>query len=138
MFASDGVWDPAFGAHQNAGRKTTWQVGVSVVPEEVPSGFVVAASVADSTSMVTNWGSNGVEYINTDITLTLARVPVGREIGLTAVDRVSADGIAVGTATVFDRHGRLGTSVTTAISNAKRAVDFTVHDFSEDPRHSGA
>jgi hypothetical protein len=138
LFASDGVWDASFGAHQNAGRKTTWQVGVSVVPEEVPSGFVVAASVADSTSMVTNWGSNGIEYINTDITLTLARLPVGREIGLAAVDRVSQDGIAVGTASVFDRHGRIGTSVTSAIANAKRTVDFTVHDFSEDPRHSGA
>ncbi len=138
VFASNGVWDASFGAHQNSGRKTVWQVGVSVVPQEVPSGFVVAASVADATSMVTNWGSGGVEYINTDITLTLARLPVGREIGLDAVDRVSQDGIAVGTATVFDRHGRLGTSVTTAIANAKRAVDFTVHDFSDDPRNSGA
>ena len=138
LFASDGVWDPSFGAHQNAGRKTTWQVGVSVVPDEVPSGFVVAASVADATSMVTNWGSNGVEYINTDITLTLARIPEGREIGLTAVDRVSHDGIAVGTATVFDRRGRIGTSVTSSIANAKRSVDFTVHDFSDDARTSGA
>jgi hypothetical protein len=138
LFSSDGVWDPSFGAHQNAGRKTTWQVGVSVVPDEVPSGFVVAASVADATSMVTNWGSNGVEYINTDITLTLARLPEGREIGLAALDRVSQDGIAVGTATVFDRRGRIGTAVTSSIANAKRAVDFTVHDFSEEPRNSGA
>jgi Thioesterase-like superfamily len=139
LFSSDGVgWEPSFGAHQNGGRKMTWQVGVAVVPEEVPSGFVVAASVADATSMVTNWGSNGVEYINTDITLTLARLPVGREIGLSAIDRVSHDGIAVGTATVFDRQGRLGTTVTSSIANVKRTVDFEVHDFSEDPRHSGA
>jgi acyl-coenzyme A thioesterase PaaI-like protein len=138
-FSSEGVgWDPSFGAHQNSGRKTTWQVGVAVVPEEVPSGFVVAASVADSTSMVTNWGSNGVEYINTDITLTLARLPEGREIGLVATDRVSHEGIAVGTATVFDRRGRLGTSVVTSIANAKRSVDFEVHDFKDDPRVSGA
>ena len=138
LFSSDGVWEPSFGAHQNGGRKMTWQVGVPVVPEEVPSGFVVAASIADATSMVTNWGSNGVEYINTDITLTLARLPVGREIGLAAVDRVSHDGIAVGTATVFDREGRLGTTVTSSIANAERTVDFEVHDFSEDPRNSGA
>jgi hypothetical protein len=137
LFSSEGVgWEPSFGAHQNGGRKMTWQVGVPVVPEEVPSGFVVAASIADATSMVTNWGTNGVEYINTDITLTLARLPVGREIGLSAVDRVSHDGIAVGTATVFDRQGRLGTSVVSAIANAKRAVDFEVHDFSDDPRGS--
>jgi hypothetical protein len=138
FFSSEGVgWDPSFGAHQNGGRKATWQVGVAVVPEETPSGFVVAASVADSTSMVTNWGSNGVEYINTDITLTLARLPLSREIGLAAVDRVSRDGIAVGTATVFDREGRLGTAVVTSIANAKRAVDFAVNDYSDDPRHLG-
>jgi hypothetical protein len=88
--------------------------------------------------MVTNWGSNGVEYINTDITLTLARLPEGREIGLVATDRVSHEGIAVGTATVFDRRGRLGTSVVTSIANAKRSVDFEVHDFKDDPRVSGA
>lgn len=139
FFASEGVgWDPSFAAHQNSGRKTTWQVGLAVVPEEVPSGFVVAASVADSTSMVTNWGSNGVEYINTDITLTLARLPVGREIGLHAIDRVNHDGIAVGTATVFDREGRLGTAVVTSIANARRSVNFEVHDFSDDPRNAGA
>jgi hypothetical protein len=139
LFASEGVgWEESFAAHQNGGRKTTWQVGVPIVPEEIPSGFVVAASVADATSMVTNWGSNGVEYINTDITLILARLPQGREIGLAATDRVSHDGIAVGTATVFDRSGRIGTSVTSSIANAKRAVDFEVHDFKDDPRVSGA
>lgn len=135
LFSSEGVgWEPSFAAHQNGGRKMTWQVGASVVPEEVPSGFVVAASVADVTSMVTNWGSNGVEHINTDITLTLARLPTGREIGLSALDRVSHDGIAVGTATVFDRQGRLGTTVVSSIANTKRAVDFKVLDAVDDPR----
>ena len=67
---------------RTAGARPPGRSGCSVVPEEVPSGFVVAASIADATSMVTNWGSNGVEYINTDISLTLARLPVGREIGL--------------------------------------------------------
>ncbi|MCW2822884.1 MAG: hypothetical protein JWR64_2679 [Marmoricola sp.] len=135
LFASDGVWDESFAAHQNDGHKTTWQVGVPVVPEEAPSPFVVAASVADSTSMVTNWGSNGVEHINTDITMVLARLPVGREVGLSATDRVNHDGIAVGTATVFDRQGRIGTTVVSSIANAERAVDFEVHDFNGDSRN---
>jgi hypothetical protein len=125
LFSSEGVgWAESFDAHQNAGRKATWQVGVPVVPGERPSGFVAAASVADATSMVTNWGEQGVEHINTDITLTLGRQPEGVEIGLSAVDRVSSDGIAVGTATVFDRAGRLGTAVVTSLSNAGRGIDF--------------
>ena len=127
-------WHDSFKEHQNSGRKTTWQVGVPVVPRERPSGFVAAASIADVASMVTNWGDRGIEQINTDITLTLARAPQGVEIGLEAADRVSPDGIAVGTATVFDRAGRLGSAVVTSVSNAKRAVDLTGGDPAEDPR----
>jgi len=139
LFSSVGVgWSNDFGEHQNDGRKTTWQTGMPVVPDEVPSPFVAVASVADAASMVTNWGSRGVEQINTDVTLTLARLPVSLEIGLSASDRVSADGIAVGTAVVFDRAGKLGSAVVSSLANAKRAVDFDVHDFTGDPRSSNA
>ena len=139
LFSSEGVgWSTSFADHQNGGRKTTWQTGVPVLPGERPSPFVAAASVADATSMVTNWGGNGVEHINTDITLTLARLPEGLEIGLAALDRVSADGLASGVAAVFDRRGRLGSVMVSSLANAKRSVDFAVHDFSEDPRASGA
>lgn len=139
LFSSERIgWSNSFGEHQNGERKMTWQTGMPVIPGEKPSPFVAAASIADAASMVTNWGSNGVEQINTDITLTLARTPVSLEIGLAAVDRVSSEGIAVGTATVFDREGRLGSVVVSSIANAKRTVDFGVHDFSDDPRASGA
>ena len=139
LFSSERVgWSTSFGEHQNGDRKMTWQTGMPVIPEEKPSPFVAAASIADAASMVTNWGSNGVEHINTDITLTLARVPVGLEIGLAAADRVSHDGIAVGTVAVFDRQGRLGSAVVSSIANNLRTVDFAVHDFSNDPRASGA
>jgi hypothetical protein len=116
----------------------TWQTGVPVVPEEQPSPFVAVASIADAASMVTNWGSNGVEHINTDITLSLARLPETLEVGLAALDRVSSDGIASGVAAVFDRRGRLGSVMVASLANAKRTVDFEVHDFSDDPRAAGA
>jgi hypothetical protein len=139
LFSSERIgWSTSFAEHQNGDRKMTWQTGMPVIPEEKPSPFVAVASVADAASMVTNWGSNGVEQINTDITLTLARLPVSLEIGLAAVDRVSNEGIAVGTAAVFDREGILGAAVVSSIANAKRTVDFGVHDFSNDPRASGA
>lgn len=124
LFASEpGGWAPSFSEHQNAGRKSTWQVAVPVVPGEKPSGFVAAAGIADIASMVTNWGEGGIEQINTDITLVLAREPDGVEIGLQARDRVSADGIAVGDVVVFDRTGRLGSVVVTSIANTRRTVD---------------
>jgi hypothetical protein len=79
-----------------------------------------------------NWGTEGVQYINTDITLTLARQPVSREIGLSATDRVEYDGIAVGTVEVFDRAGPLGTSMVTALANASRPVNFENVEFDDD------
>jgi hypothetical protein len=130
-FASDAPWSQSFPDHQNAGRKQTWQAGLPVVDGEEGTPFQSVASIADATSMVVNWGTEGVQYINTDITLTLARQPVSREIGLSATDRVEYDGIAVGTVEVFDRAGPLGTSMVTALANAARPVNFENVEFDD-------
>ncbi|MGH8882997.1 MAG: thioesterase family protein, partial [Stackebrandtia sp.] len=68
-------------------------------------------------------GTEGVGFINSDVTLTLTRLPIGPEVGLHAQDHISADGIAVGTATLYDRTGRIGTCVVTGLANARRQVD---------------
>lgn len=131
-FTSDEPWSQSFAEHQNAGRKQTWQVGLPVVDGEKGTPFQSVASVADSTSMVVNWGTEGVQFINADITLALARPPVGLEIGLSATDRVERDGIAVGTVEVFDRAGPLGTAMVTALANASRPVDFENVEFDDE------
>lgn len=131
FFASAKPWSDFFGDHQNDGRHATWQTPVPVVAGEEMTPFQAAAAIADCTNMVTNWGDAGVEYINTDISLAMCRPPVGVEIGLRAIDHVSADGIAVGTAELFDRAGTLGTTTVTALANAKRTVDLA-----EQPRHT--
>jgi hypothetical protein len=125
FFFSSAGWSQDFVGHQNATRKQSWNSAIPVVAGEALTGYVAAAAVADGASLVTNWGSRGIEYINTDVTLALAREPVGVEIGLSAVDRVEQDGIAVGTVAMFDRIGPLGTVVVTSVSNANRAIDFT-------------
>lgn len=133
IFFSDGVgWSQNFAEHQNGGRKQTWQTALAIVAGEKPTPFQGLAGAADSTSMVVNWGTEGVQYINTDVTLAISRVPVSQEIGLSATSRSFHDGIATGTCIVFDREGPIGTTTITSISNARRAVDFTQHDFSED------
>lgn len=134
--SGDGEWSQDFSAHQNAERKQTWQTAVPTVAGERPSRFAAVAGIADATSMVTNWGTNGVEFINSDITLTLGRLPEGVQVGLAAVDRVVRDGIAIGTATVFDRAGSIGTAVITSIANQRRTVDFENVELSEDGRRS--
>lgn len=131
-FISDSPWSQSFPDHQNSGRKQTWQAGLPVVDGEPGTPFQSVASIADGTSMVVNWGSEGVKFINTDVTLALARRPVGREVGLSATDRVEYDGIAVGTVEVFDRAGPLGTAMVTAIANASRPIDFGDVEFEDD------
>lgn len=121
---SSAGWSQQFSQHQNPSRKTSWNTALPVVSGEEITPFQAAAAIADGASLVTNWGTHGVEYINTDITLTLARNPAGREIGLAALDRVEHDGIAVGTAAVFDREGPLGNAVVTSLANTRRTVDF--------------
>lgn len=129
LFSSEIGWSQNFAEHQNGSRKQTWQTALPIVVGEKASPFQAVAGVADATSMVMNWGAAGVEYINTDISLSLSRLPVSTEVGLTARERFAADGIAVGTAVVFDREGPIGTSTVTSLANARRTVDFTQHDF---------
>lgn len=125
-------WSQNFLEHQNADRKMSWSTSVPIVPDQPLTGFQAAASTADGTSMVTNWGSRGVEYINTDITMTLAREPDGIEIGLLATDRVEHEGIAVGSAAMFDRSGPLGTVMVAALANARRTVDLGSVSYTDD------
>ena len=135
---SSAGWSQDFTQHQNADRKASWSSAIPVVPDEPLSPFQAVAAAADGASMVTNWGTRGVEYINTDIALTLAREPVGVEIGLLATDRVEHDGIASGTTAVYDRAGALGTVTVAALANARRTVDMGGVEYSDDGRRRSA
>jgi hypothetical protein len=134
---SGGEWSQDFGAHQNAERKQSWNSAPGVVSGEKVTPFQAAAMFADGVSLVTNWGSAGVQYINTDITMTLARRPIGTEIGLSALDRVEVAGIAVNTAVMHDRAGQFGNVMMTAISNAKRGIDFETISYDDDGTRRG-
>ncbi|WP_341926833.1 acyl-CoA thioesterase domain-containing protein [Nocardioides psychrotolerans] len=131
-FHSEVGWTQDFSQHQNGSRKQSWNSAIPVVAGEAITPFQAAAAIADGASLVTHWGSLGVEHINTDITLTLVRPPVGVEIGLSAVDRLEQDGISVGTAAMFDRTGPLGTCVVTALANARRVVDMGGISYDDD------
>lgn len=128
FFSPDVGWSQNFAEHQNGGRKATWQTSLPIVAGEAPSPFPGLAGVADSTSMVCNWGSSGVEYINSDVTLAISRVPISQEVGIMALSRSAHDGIAVGTAVVFDRAGVVGTTTVTSLANSRRTVDFGSFD----------
>ncbi|WP_280456487.1 acyl-CoA thioesterase domain-containing protein [Nocardia carnea] len=121
--SGDREWTRDFGATQNADRKAIWQNMLPVVAGESPTPFQRVAMAGDAASFMSNWGSAGIGYINSDVTLTLARLPIGPGIGVLAQDHVAAAGISVGTVSLYDRSGPLGTAVVTAVSNVRRQVD---------------
>jgi hypothetical protein len=118
-------WSSDFMTHQNGTRKIVWQTALPVVADEDPSPFQSACSAADTVTLATNWGAQGVQHINTDVVLSLSRAPFGRELGFAALTRSETDGIASGSCVVYDRRGVLGSAITTSLANARRTVDFT-------------
>lgn len=131
--AGDGGWVvPADMPHDDT-RKQVWQYPIAIVDGEEPSGFAMAASVADVASAAANSGSEGLQFVNADVTLTLARVPDGLELGMTTLTRVEQDGIAVGSTQVFDRRGQVGTAVVCALANTAHTVDLRRHGHGGNP-----
>jgi hypothetical protein len=89
--------------------------GVELTP------FVRAASAADWTNPAANWGSNGLEFINADITLYLHRYPAGEWVGFEVSSHHSADGVAVGHCTMYDEQGAIGSSSVCALAQRRSA-----------------
>ncbi|MEV6702915.1 acyl-CoA thioesterase domain-containing protein [Streptomyces sp. NPDC051453] len=125
LYFSQGIgWTGTPAPHQTSGRKMTWHFPSQVVRGERATPFQQAAMVADVVNVVSNWGDGGLEFINADVTLALARLPADdQELGLAAEQRVEADGVAVGSATVFDRIGVLGTATVTGLVSASNVAD---------------
>lgn len=117
-------WTQGIAEHQNAMRKRAWGASMPVVPGEPASPFVHAVQSAESASLVTNLGTAGIGYINCDLTVAISRFPEGLLLGVEADNHITADGISVGSATLYDARGAYGTSVVTALSNAAVQVDF--------------
>jgi hypothetical protein len=95
----------------------------SLVDGEPSSPFVRAAAVADVSNPLMNWGSHGLQFVNSDITMLLTREPQGTMLGLAARDRQEAGGVSVGTAVMFDTVGAIGlTTVTSLASEVRMAI----------------
>ncbi|MFD6272267.1 acyl-CoA thioesterase domain-containing protein [Nocardia asteroides] len=121
-FTEESGWGDAAQSTNDA-RKRIWHEQIPVVEGEQTTPFELAAGVADVVNVVVNLGSNGLEFINADISLALARLPVGPAVGFAAIERIEEAGISVGTAVAFDRLGIFGSATLCALADAHRAVD---------------
>jgi hypothetical protein len=101
------------GRADGPGPATAWfRLRRPVVGDEQPSGVQRAAAAADF--------GNGISWVlpfdrwiflNPDLTLHLARPPVGEWIGLDALTLPSDQGMAMAESAVYDEAGRLGRAV---------------------------
>jgi len=104
---------------QHDGPRYAWIREIRpLVDDEPVTPFVRAAMAVDVTASLTGFSKAGLEFINADYTLTLCRLPDGPYVGLAGLTHYSAGGIAVGSASLFDAHGPIGSSMTTAAANS--------------------
>jgi acyl-coenzyme A thioesterase PaaI-like protein len=104
---------------QHDGPRYVWIREIRpLVDDEPVTPFVRAAMAVDVTASLTGFSKAGLEFINADYTLTLCRLPDGPYVGLAGLTHYSAGGIAVGSASLFDAHGPIGASMTTAAANS--------------------
>lgn len=78
--------------------------------------FTRAAIAGDMTSAISHWGTAGLRYINADFTLTLSRLPVGEFLGIASMAHHGYDGVATGSAMLFDAQGPIGNSIAVALA----------------------
>ena len=101
------------------GPKYTWlYLNQPIVDGEPLSPFVAAAMAGDVTASLGNWGTNGLQFINADYTLTLSRLPEGPLIGLAAQGHCSNGGVASASATLVDQRGPFGHGVSVALAHS--------------------
>ena len=103
---------------QSTQQKFAWIKETQELVEGEPlSPFTRAAMAGDVTSSMTHYGTGGLNYINADYTVSLSRLPEGPYVGLAALTHYGHDGIATGTASMFDERGPIGSTNATALAH---------------------
>ena len=101
------------------GPKYTWLHETRpLIDDEPMTPFTRAAMAADITASIANWGTDGLQFINADYTLTLSRLPEGPHIGLASLTHYSHDGVATGSAVLVDHKGPIGSGASVSIAHS--------------------
>ena len=113
------MWEfrPVSGAFGTAERRRGWMrelrpavAGLALTP------WARAAAACDFASPFSHSGSEGLGYINTDVTLALHRLPAGEWVGLEAGYHHADAGVALGQCRLFDEAGPIGLATCLALA----------------------
>jgi hypothetical protein len=110
LISAGGFWTTG---HKQLWSRDRWQL----VQGEEPSPVVRAALAADLPNPLANSGAEGLQFINADLSLFLVRPPGSEWIGVEVQSHVGADGIAIGTCTLHDTAGPIGSSSVCALAS---------------------
>ncbi|MBV9997111.1 MAG: thioesterase family protein [Caulobacteraceae bacterium] len=112
----------AAGSVGHIGLKRAWMQDYRQLIAGAPlTPFARAALAADFASPFSHAGDRGIEYINTDTTLYLHRLPEGEWIGVEATDHQATAGLAVGQVRFYDQRGPIGFGAAAALAQRKLA-----------------
>jgi hypothetical protein len=118
----NGKWiiRPIVGAMGTIGPRRLWMSEArDLVEGTALTPFVRVAVGADFASPFANAGDQGLEYINSDVTLYLHRLPITQWIGFEVVNHHASGGIAIGECWLYDEKGPIGTSTVAALAQRK-------------------
>ena len=112
---------PVLGPLAPVGARQAW-IGprIAIVANEPVSPWEALVLTADFASPLTHSSEHGIDFVNTDFTVHVHRLPEGGWIGFEMVGHSSSAGVAVGHAAIHDVTGPLGSVVVSAIANSRR------------------
>ncbi|WP_025778228.1 acyl-CoA thioesterase domain-containing protein [Brevibacterium sp. VCM10] len=122
-------WDPRVERINGPGRKYAWQEPFAVVAGEEVHPFDLLVATSDLASMSTHWDERGIEFINTDATMSIVRLPDDGGIGVTGLHRIGEAGVSAGSAVMYDRAGPLALSMVSALAQTSVRVAITAEGF---------
>ena len=111
---------PAGGLRAPGPRRTWLREVRPLVGGEPYTPFSRVATGVDYTSPTANGSESGLDFINSDVTLYLHRLPMDEWIGYEVADHQSAEGVALGHCRLHDIKGPIGFSSCAALVQNRR------------------
>jgi hypothetical protein len=112
---------PVLGQLAPASARQAWiDTAMEVVAGHPVSPWLKLVLTADFASPLAHSSESGIDFVNTDFTIHLHRLPQGPWIGYELTGHTSSDGVAVGQTAIHDAGGPLGVIVVSAMANSRR------------------